>query len=282
VLTFAYAVIFPISLLGNSLVLFVVYRHHTLRNALNYLIVNMAIADLLVTIFTMPYSVSYLYIQNRWFGGVFGEILCKVVQSAVAISIAASIFTLTTITIDRFISIVYVWKQTLTLGTSKLALVLIWVFSVGMFGFYFRAYRVNKSARGLSCDPKYDFAPEEFPKYFAVCMFVFLYAVPLALMAVLYSIICRKLFKKEMGGGGDEQINNKKKRVIKMLITCTIFFAICWLPLHVLHFLIYFDLMSFLCSPLFLRLFGFWLGHANSALNPILYVIFNKTFRKAF
>ncbi|EDO30086.1 predicted protein, partial [Nematostella vectensis] len=130
VLTFAYAVIFPISLLGNSLVLFVVYRHHTLRNALNYLIVNMAIADLLVTIFTMPYSVSYLYIQNRWFGGVFGEILCKVVQSAVAISIAASIFTLTTITIDRFISIVYVWKQTLTLGTSKLALVLIWVFSV--------------------------------------------------------------------------------------------------------------------------------------------------------
>ena len=82
--------------------------------------------------------------------------------------------------------------------------------------------------------------------------------------------------------GGDREIDKKKKRVIQMLITCTVFFALCWLPLHILHYHIYFDIEAYRCFPAWVILGGFWLGHANSAVNPCLYVIFNKTFRKAF
>lgn len=282
VLMIGYAIIFPVALLGNSLVLFVVYRHQSLRNALNYLIVNMAIADLLVTLFTMPYSMAYLFIKNLWFEGIFGDVLCRTVHFSLAASIGASIFTLITMTLDRFISIVYVWRKSLTLGSSKLALVLIWVFSFAMFGFYLRLYRVDFLGGAYRCYPKFsDFLPPEFPPMFAICMFVFLYAVPLLLMAVLYSIICHKLFKQKMVGG-DYEIDKKKKRVVQMLITCTIFFAICWLPLHVLHYYIYFDIETYRCLPALVILGGFWLGHANSAVNPCLYVIFNRTFRRAF
>lgn len=281
VLTLGYAVVFPIALLGNSLVLYVVYRHQILRNALNYLIVNMAIADLLVTIFIMPYSVAYLFIKNVWFSGIFGDILCRAVHFSLTASIGASIFTLMTMTLDRFISIVFVWRQSLTLGSSKLVLVLIWVLSFGMFGFNLQVYRVDVIAGEYRCYPSFIDFPPEFPKISAICFFVFLYAIPLPLMAVLYSIICHKLFKQKMAGG-DREIDKKKKRVIHMLITCTVFFALCWLPLHILHYHIYFDMKTYQCFPPLFILGGFWLGHANSAVNPCLYVIFNKTFRMAF
>jgi len=241
----------------------------------------MAIADLLVTIFIMPYSTAYLFIQSLWFSGVFGDILCRIVHFSLTASIGASIFTLVTMTLDRFISIVFVWSKSLTLGSSKLVLVLIWVLSFIMFGFNLRVYRAESIAGQFRCYPNFNDFPLEFPKISAICFFVFLYAIPLLLMAVLYSIISYKLFKQKMAGG-DREIDKKKKRVINMLITCTVFFALCWLPLHILHYYIYFNMETYKCFPPIFILGGFWLGHANSAVNPCLYVIFNKTFRMAF
>lgn len=67
-----------------------------------------------------------------------------------------------------------------------------------------------------------------------------------------------------------------------MLVTVTLAFAVCWFPLHTIHYYIYFETETFKCMSPYLILLSFWLGHANSALNPVLYVIFNKTFRRAF
>ena len=128
--------------------------------------------------------------------------------------------------------------------------------------------------------------PVDFNKYFAIGMFVMLYAIPLVLMAILYSMIVHKLwrdrFAENAGSGGDANINSSKKRVVKMLVTVTVAFAVCWFPLHAIHYYIYFEMESFKCMSKYVILLSFWLGHANSAINPVLYVIFNKTFRKAF
>ena len=285
-LTVLYAIIFPIALLGNSLVLYVVFKRQSMRSVLNLLIVNMAIADLLVTVLIMPYSVSYLFVGLQWFGGIFGLILCKTVHFSLTASIAGSVITLIVITVDRFVSIVFVWKRCLNLRTSKVALVVIWVFSVAFMGLHLEVYTVSQADDKFYCYPDWRRMPIDFNKYFAVAIFVVLYATPLLLMGILYSFIAHKLRKESLaessGSGGDANINKSKKRVIKMLITVTVAFAVCWFPMHVLHYYIYFDYDTYKCmSPLVVMLF-FWLGHANSAINPILYVVFNKTFRRAF
>lgn len=284
-----YALIFPIALLGNSLVLYVVFKRQSMRSVLNLLIVNMAIADLLVTVFIMPYSVAYLFVGPEWFSGIVGLILCKTIHFSLTASIAASVITLIVITVDRFVSIVFVWKTCLNLRTSKVSLVVIWVVSIAIMALHLEVYTVEQAIQGddrYFCYPDWKRMPDDLDKYFAVGMFVMLYTFPLVLMAILYSMIVHKLWKDSFAGsaasGGDANINSSKKRVIKMLVTVTTAFAVCWFPLHAIHYLIYFDTQTYQCMSLYLVLLSFWLGHANSAINPVLYVIFNKTFRRAF
>ena len=289
VLTVLYALIFPIALLGNSLVLYVVFKRQSMRSVLNLLIVNMAIADLLVTVFIMPYSVAYLFVGLEWFSGIFGLILCKTIHFSLTASIAGSVITLIVITVDRFVSIVFVWKTCLNLRTSKVSLVVIWLIAIAIMGLHLEVYTVDQAIPGderYFCYPDWQRMPADFNKFFAVGMFFMLYAFPLVLMAILYSMIVHKLWKDSFAGNaasaGDATINRSKKRVVKMLVTVTVAFAVCWFPLHAIHYFIYFDSATFQCMSVYIILMSFWLGHANSAINPVLYVIFNKTFRRAF
>ena len=58
--TFAYCLIFVVSLVGNSLIGIVVYKTPTLRKPINFFIVNMAMSDLLYPIFLVPWKLTEL------------------------------------------------------------------------------------------------------------------------------------------------------------------------------------------------------------------------------
>ena len=67
-------------------------------------------------------------------------------------------------------------------------------------------------------------------------------------------------------------------------MTVIIIFALCWLPLWLFQFLIFFARDKYPCVAFngtfyFLALY---LGHSNSAVNPFLYALFNKNFRQGF
>jgi len=53
-LSLAYVSVFILALVGNSLVIAVVYKNPGMRNTTNYFIVNLAIADILVAILCIP------------------------------------------------------------------------------------------------------------------------------------------------------------------------------------------------------------------------------------
>ena len=54
VYTVAYGVVFLLSVVGNGLVVCVVFRTPSMRSVTNYFIVNLAVADLLVGWFCLP------------------------------------------------------------------------------------------------------------------------------------------------------------------------------------------------------------------------------------
>ena len=72
-----------------------------------------------------------------------------------------------------------------------------------------------------------------------------------------------------------------KRRLIKMLVTIIILFALCWLPMHVRSFLYFFRKENYPCGlPPYLDFIGYFMAHANAALNPCVYFSFNRKYWK--
>ncbi|KAM8853049.1 alpha-2B adrenergic receptor [Synchiropus picturatus] len=74
---------------------------------------------------------------------------------------------------------------------------------------------------------------------------------------------------------------NREKRFTFVLAVVMGVFVMCWFP-----FFLSYSLKAICpesCSiPVPLFKFFFWIGYCNSCLNPVIYTIFNKDFRKAF
>ena len=67
-----------------------------------------------------------------------------------------------------------------------------------------------------------------------------------------------------------------------MLIIIVAVFAVCWLPAHVMHFYVYYYYDIYKSFPPYISLVAFFISHANSAINPFLYITLNKNFMRAF
>lgn len=63
VITIAYGVVFTVALLGNILIMFLIFNLPSMRCFTNMLLVNMCVANLLVASFAMPYSVAFLFLR---------------------------------------------------------------------------------------------------------------------------------------------------------------------------------------------------------------------------
>ncbi|KAJ1191813.1 hypothetical protein NDU88_001128 [Pleurodeles waltl] len=126
VITAVYSMVFVVGLVGNSLVMFVIIRYTKMKTATNIYIFNLAMADALVTT-TMPFQ-STEYLMNSW---PFGNVLCKIVISIDYYNMFTSIFTLTMMSVDRYIAVCHPVKA-LDFRTplkAKIINVCIWLLS---------------------------------------------------------------------------------------------------------------------------------------------------------
>lgn len=73
---------------------------------------------------------------------------------------------------------------------------------------------------------------------------------------------------------------NREKRFTFVLAVVIGVFVICWFPFFFTYTLT--ALCQTCCVPSTLFKFFFWFGYCNSALNPIIYTIFNNDFRRSF
>ncbi|KAG7488582.1 hypothetical protein MATL_G00036270 [Megalops atlanticus] len=96
-----YHCIFLLSLLGNGLVLYIIYKYEKLNSMTNIFLLNLVISDL-VFASSLPFWATYH--ASEW---IFGSALCKMVSSVYYIGFYSSILFLTLMTLDRYLAVVH-------------------------------------------------------------------------------------------------------------------------------------------------------------------------------
>lgn len=82
---------------GNLIVIWIVLAHKRMRTVTNYFLVNLSIADAMVSTLNVTFNYSYM-LNSHW---TFGNLYCKISQFIAVLTICASVFTLMAISIDR-------------------------------------------------------------------------------------------------------------------------------------------------------------------------------------
>lgn len=285
-MTVVYSIIFPAALLGNIIVIYLVYKLPSMRHLTNMLLVNMCVANLLVTLFVMPYSVLYVFLQYHWLSGSLGNVTCKLTHFSYALSIAASIFALLLISLDRFYAVLYALRRRpLLLRSTKWASLGIWISSCVFMSPYLFQFRVVSLKTVSLCIISWEPLDNEIASqaYFFI-VFILLYSLPLFGIGLAYSLIGKKLWHRKIPGqhtlSNARVLERSKRKVVRMLIIVVVVFAICWIPAHLMHYLSYFQReIYFSLHPLVL-LMSFWSCHANSAISPWLFLIMHHNFRQ--
>ena len=284
VITVVYAITIMFGLAGNSLGLHLALKKKAGNQAINMLIANMAVADLLVTIFAMPYSLIYLHVGVRWIGGIIGQITCKIVHFSYQISIPASIITVLLVSLDRFFAIWYPMRGKV-FRKVKITTAAIWICSAAYAIPFKLANDIYEYNGNYYCVRFFSpFDNKNSRQIYYLITFIFLYCIPLVILLVLYTLISRKVWQRKIPGNVSKarhrSTEEEKRRIIKALILIVVVFAVCWFPAHIMHYLVYFRKDVYLTIPPEVEVLFFWFCHANSFINPCLYVLLSQGYRR--
>lgn len=95
--TFLFGIMIIIATGGNLIVIWIVLAHKRMRTVTNYFLVNLSIADAMVSTLNVTFNYTYM-LNSHW---TFGYVYCKISQFIAVLTICASVFTLMAISIDR-------------------------------------------------------------------------------------------------------------------------------------------------------------------------------------
>ncbi|KAH7942533.1 hypothetical protein HPB49_025001 [Dermacentor silvarum] len=265
---------------GNAFVCLSVCLVRRLRHPSNHLLVSLAASDLCVALLVMPPALHLEITGRRW---DLGPAACDAWVSVDVASCTASILNLCMISIDRYLAI----TRPLTYGVRRTArrawacIGAVWLLA-GLISV--PPLLVLGNEHGTVENPKCLVCQNLAYQLYAT---LGAFYIPLVVMLSMYWRIhtaAKKVVEAEHRARPGPRTRSlrvavrERKASITLGIILTAFTA-CWLPFFA------FALVRPLGGeplPELAHSFALWLGYANSALNPVIYVTFHHDFRRAF
>ena len=118
------------ALVGNMSLFIIVYKDRNLRTITNMYILNLAVADMFVSVVSMPVTMVTI-IKQRW---VFGDATCAALGFLTILSFIASVMFLGMIAINRYFYVVKWNTYTKTFERRKAFLygIMVWIASIAL------------------------------------------------------------------------------------------------------------------------------------------------------
>ncbi|XP_068118218.1 galanin receptor 2a-like [Hyperolius riggenbachi] len=261
------------------------------------LLVNLAVCDMMVICICMPINLGH-QVHNAW---VFGDFLCRAVPFVQAVSVSASVLTLSVISLNRYYSVHNPIHARTFFTTKRLAIMItvVWLFASALcipLLFMTRTQNLVLIPGQLAVVV----CTESWPNLNMKLIYNFLLFCALYVFPVLFNLLICFLTSRRLWGSSDTVIDNNswsmsgsrlkaRRKIAKMVVALVLLFTLSWLPLYVMDIWIDFH-MSYApfgeVQPhhdwiLQVRPFAQWLGLTNSTLNPLCYCFVGNLYRSA-
>ncbi|XP_070273541.1 mu-type opioid receptor isoform X3 [Myotis yumanensis] len=275
-----YSIVCVVGLFGNFLVMYVIVRYTKMKTATNIYIFNLALADALATS-TLPFQ-SVNYLMGTW---PFGTVLCKIVISIDYYNMFTSIFTLCTMSVDRYIAVCHPVKALdfRTPRNAKIINVCNWILSsaIGLPVMFMATTKYRHDLRSVDCTLTFSHPAWYWENLLKICVFIFAFIMPVLIITVCYGLMILRLKSVRMLSGSKEKDRNLR-RITRMVLVVVAVFIVCWTPIH-----IYVIIKALITIPETTFQTVSWhfciaLGYTNSCLNPVLYAFLDENFKRCF
>uniref|UniRef100_A0A3Q3KUC6 Trace amine-associated receptor 1 n=1 Tax=Labrus bergylta TaxID=56723 RepID=A0A3Q3KUC6_9LABR len=278
-------VIIILSVCGNLLVTFSVAYFKQLHTPTNYLILSLAMSDLLLAIIVMfPRMIQT--IESCWY---FGDFFCNVYMSSVYTLVTASIITLSFIAVDRYYAVCQplLYRSKISVNVVLIMILICWSISVILgFGMIFLKLNIlgveEFYYNHVACEGGCIFFMSGMSSTVSSVISFYLPGIIMLCVYLKIFLVAQTQFRSIQIAGCVNSVkksNTSQTKATKTLAIVMGVFLCFWTPFFVR--IIIDPFISHSTPPTFIVTL-LWLGYLNSAVNPIIYAFFYSWFRKAF
>ncbi|MBN3303481.1 CCKAR protein, partial [Amia calva] len=202
-----YSVIFLLSVFGNMLIIIVLIVNKRMRTVTNSFLLSLAVSDLMVALFCMPFTL----IPNLLEDFIFGAAMCKIASYFMGISVSVSTFSLVAIAIERYSAICNPLKSRAwqTRSHAYRVIAATWILSL-IIMIPYAAFSIlkeyPKADKSIAHTCRLLWPKDEVQQTWYILLLFILFFIPGIVMIIAYGLISRELYR-----GIQFELDQKKK-----------------------------------------------------------------------
>ncbi|KAF6101681.1 X-C motif chemokine receptor 1 [Phyllostomus discolor] len=266
--TILYSLVFLLSLVGNSLVLWVLVKYENLESLTNVFILNLCLSDLVFACLLPLWTLGY------HLGWVLGDFFCKLSNMMFSTSLFSSIFFLTIMTMLRYQSVVSPLSslRVHTLWCRVSVTAAVWAASILSSipdTMFHKVFNLETSSICEYSETKWFLASA----YQHIVFFLFSMGVILFCYVEILRTLCRSRSKRH-------------HRTVRLILTIVLAHFVSWAPYNLVLFLQTLQKLEIIqsCTAIerlhYALLICRNLAFSHCCFNPVLYVFVGVKFRR--
>ncbi|XP_056089144.1 relaxin-3 receptor 1 [Rhinichthys klamathensis goyatoka] len=280
IISAVYSAVCAVGLVGNLLVFFLMkIRQGRKKSIINFFVINLAVTDFQFVL-TLPFWAVDTVLDFSW---PFGNAMCKIILSVTVMNMYASVFFLTAMSITRYWSVASALKipsRTKCVSVKWICAVL-WILATVATAPTSIFSTVTVVAGEKLCLLKF---PEghDWLALYHLQKIVIAFIMPMFILSVCYLLLLRFIRKR-----GANTHQRRRSKVARSVTVVVLSFFICWMPNHAITLwgvLVKLNVVHWDKSYYMVHTYVFpvtvCLAHTNSCLNPVLYCLMRREFRK--
>nr|XP_057936166.1 C5a anaphylatoxin chemotactic receptor 1 [Doryrhamphus excisus] len=265
-----YALVVAFGVPGNAIVVWVT-GFNMPPSVTSIWFLNLALADLLCCL-SLPLLMVPLAHDDHWH---FGPLACTLVKGFFYLVMYCSVLQLVFISLDRCLLVIRpVWCH--NNRRPKYAIVgcvVVWCLAlVGSIPQFVYTREITLGEHKKEC-----LVVHSIESAWIVTVFRFLlgFILPLLVIVICHWVVYMRAESKMAQG------RTRSKRTLKVIVAVVLSFFLCWLPLHIVDFLLLVTPRNSPHSPsvYLAHVLTLCLAYFNSCLNPLLYVCLGRGFK---